>query len=54
MKTWKCSQCGNTIDRGFVASLGGAPTECPVCGNDEFEDPVTVGAVHSALDRVLS
>lgn len=53
MKTWTCTQCGNAVDKGIVASVGGEPTECDICGNDEFEDPITMGTVHSTLDGML-
>lgn len=53
MKSWKCTQCGNFVDKGIVASIGGSPTECSECGNDEFEGPTTIGTFHSTLDRML-
>lgn len=53
MKTWSCTQCGNSVEKNLVASVSGGPSECEACGNDEFEDPVTMGAVHSKLDGIL-
>lgn len=53
MKMWKCSQCGNTVNRNLPTSFVGAPVECDACGSEEFEDPVTIGSFHSKLDRLL-
>jgi predicted nucleic-acid-binding Zn-ribbon protein len=52
-KEWKCTQCGNLQTRSIVTHVSeGAPEECEVCGNDEFEE-TTMGGTHSVLDSVL-
>ena len=53
MKTWTCTQCGKSVTKGIVASAGGAPEECESCDNTEFEEPVVMGTVHSAIDQRL-
>jgi NAD-dependent SIR2 family protein deacetylase len=53
-KTWKCTQCGNAVDKGILASIRGAPTECNNCGNTGFEDPITLGSFHKFIDKLLN
>jgi hypothetical protein len=53
MKMWRCSQCGNTVRKGFFRSLAGPPEECAACGNAEFDDPLVEGTVHRTLDRFV-
>lgn len=53
-KEWRCTQCGNVQTRSLVNHIReGAPKECDVCGNDEFEE-TTLGSAHAALDSVIS
>jgi predicted nucleic-acid-binding Zn-ribbon protein len=51
-KTWQCTQCGNGVTKGIIGSLRGAPETCENCGNTEFEEPTTLGSVHTILDRL--
>ena len=53
MKTWTCTQCGNSVEKNLVASVSGGPAEFDNCGNDEFDDPITMGAIHTKLDGIL-
>lgn len=50
-KSWQCTQCGQKITRGMIDSWNdGEPTECPTCGNDEFDVLRMTGRVHRAVD----
>lgn len=53
MKMWKCAQCGTAVNRKLPTSIVSAPDECDACGSEAFEDPVTIGSLHSTLDRIL-
>lgn len=52
VKLWECKQCGNSVNKGVIKSLGGPPEECSHCGNSEFEEPIVRGWLHSKLDGV--
>lgn len=52
-KTWECTQCGNTVSKGFIGSLRGAPDTCDRCGNTDFTASTTEGTVHTVLDRYI-
>jgi predicted nucleic-acid-binding Zn-ribbon protein len=51
-KTWKCTQCGNAVTKGLIGSMRGAPETCEHCNNTEFEEPTTLGRVHTFFDRL--
>lgn len=53
MKTWTCTQCGDSVEKNLVASVSGGPSECDSCGNDDFEEPITMGTIHTKLDGML-
>lgn len=49
MKTWTCTQCGDSVSKDLLNSFRSTPSECATCGNDEFEE-VVLGKLHRIID----